>query len=88
MGRKRATPPSINSTCLWDTDQTGVWLVTAATDQAGKVTHEHLVKATVRLHNLNPQHNGPLTPHHARTSTSGVPQGLSTLNNSQTAILI
>lgn len=40
VGRKRATHLSISSTCLWDMDQTGVWLVTAATDQAGNVTHE------------------------------------------------
>lgn len=62
VGRKRAIHPSIDSTRLWGTDQTGVWPVTAATDQASKVTHEHLVRATVRLHNLNPQHNGPLAP--------------------------
>lgn len=56
VGRKRAIHPSIDSTRLWATDQTGVWPVTAATDQASKVTHEH----------LNAQHNGPPTPKHAR----------------------
>lgn len=72
VGRKRAIYLSIKSTRLGDTDQRGVWLVGAATDQTSKATHGCLVKATVRLYNLNPNIVvlSPLTTHAAATVVS------------------